>query len=303
MLALWYFDPWPAAIRTIAALSWTAAVGLSLLHFSLARTASTVVAAALLIALVWAFREPSNTRDWSPDQARLPQITFDGDLVHVRNLRNATYRTADDYDVNWYDRTFDLRRLARVDFMVETFQSWRGPAHTLVTFGFDDGEHVVVSVEIRKERGETFSPLAGLFRQYELMYAIGDERDFLGLRANVRHDPVFLYPIRARRDQVRAMFEAMLRRAQQLARQPEFYNTLTNTCTTNIVGHLDELAYQDIGIDARVLLPGYADRLAFQLDLIDFDGTLEEARARFHINSRSAWGPDAKQWSRQIRTQ
>ena len=184
-----------------------------------------------LIAIV----RPSNKRDWSPDAERTATAVFSGDAVQINNVRNASYRSTTDFDVRWENRRYDLRQLASVWFVVEPFSDWRGPAHTFLSFGFSNNEYIAVSVEIRKEKNETFSPLAGLFRQYELIYVIGDERDLIGLRANYRNDEVYLYEINATPEKRRDLFVSILKRANEVAQQPEFYNTLSNTCTSNIV--------------------------------------------------------------------
>jgi len=144
---------------------------------------------------------------------------------------------------------------------------------------------VAISAEIRKEKGESFSPWKGLLRQYELTYVIGDERDLIRLRTNYRRDPVYLYPVRASRERVRQMFLHMLGRANHLRSHPEFYNTLTNTCTTNIVRHVNELVPGRVHPwSYKVLFPGYADELAYELDLLDTDLPFPEARRRFRID-------------------
>ena len=231
----------------------------------------------------------------------MPLASFDGDAVTIENLRHATYRSTEDYDVRWCRRRFDLGAIERVDFVVEPFASWRGPAHTFLTFGFSDGEYVAISVEIRKEQGESFSALKGVFKQYEIMYVVGDERDLIGLRVNYRKNPVYVYPVKASEEQVRELFVAMLERANELAKQPEFYNTLTNTCTTNIVRHMEELTGEDLPMNMQILFPGYSDSLAFDLGLVDYEGRLEQARRRFRIPACPSEEVDGCVWSRQIR--
>src|SRR5262245_42760717 len=186
------------------------------------------------------FKEPSNERDWSPDQAVLPWADI-GERVTVHNIRLCTYRSTHDYDVAHYDRTFDLALLRSVDLIVEPFAVWRGPAHVFLSFGFEGSQYLAVSVEIRKVRGEKFSALWGLFRAYEIMYVIGDERDLIPLRAIHRGDDVYLYPLRVRREGARELLLDMLRKANRLRQRPEFYNTLTNNCTTSIVGHVNKV--------------------------------------------------------------
>ena len=142
----------------------------------------------------------------------------------------------------YYKKNFDLGQLRDVWFIVEHFGDWKGPAHTFLSFDFGNQGYVAVSVEIRKEKGESFSALKGLFKRYEVMYVIGDENDLIKLRTNFRHDPVYLYRTRTSTENKRALFIQMIERANQLQSHPEFYNTLTNTCTTNIVNHINALS-------------------------------------------------------------
>ncbi len=261
--------------------------------------AIAAIAGYLLLVL---FVHPSNERDWSLDQQRLATAEFSGDSVRVKNVRNTTYRSTTDFDVHWEDRSYDLRRLESVWFVVEPFATWRGPAHTFLSFGFGNGEYVAISVEIRKEQGESFSPLRGLLRQYELTYIVGDERDLIGLRANHRHDDVHLYPTRITADAARTLFVSMLERANALAAKPEFYNTLTNTCTTNIVDHVNRIAPEPVRFSYKIVLPAYADDLAFDLGLIDTYLPREQFRAAFRINDLALEHADSPDFSEALRS-
>ena len=249
----------------------------------------------------WLSVRPRTDRVWSPDMAVMPAARFAGDSVHVTGIRNAEYRSTTDYTVSHYDRGFDLRELQSVWYLVEPFGDMKGPAHTLVSFGFSDGSYVAISVELRREPGETFSPVKGLLKQYELMYVVADERDVIRLRTGHRHDEVYLYPVRADAGQRRRLFVSMLTRANRLREHPEFYNTLTNTCTTNIVRHVNEIAPGKVPLSYKVLLPGYSDRLAYDLGLLDTDLPFDEAQARHHINTRALRYADNPAFSALIR--
>jgi hypothetical protein len=252
----------------------------------------------ILIAVL----RPSNARDWTSDQAHTATAIITSDRISIHNVRNARYRSTQDFDVHWEVRGYDLRRLESVWFVVEPFADWRGPAHTFLSFGFGDGEYIAISVEIRKEKGEAFSPLRGLLRQYELAYIVGDERDLIGLRANHRRDDVFLYPVRTTPEARRALFVSMLERANQVAAEPEFYNTLTNTCTSNIVQHINVIAPGRVPFSYKTLLPAYADDLAYDLDLIDTDLSRDQYRAPHRINALAALHADRADFSEAIRT-
>ncbi len=232
--------------------------------------------------------KPSNDRDWSPDQAVLPEVVFEEHRVRIRHIRDARYRSTTDYDVRLFDAMYDLNQLDSLWYIVEPFGEREGAAHTFVSFGFDDGRHLAISAEIRKEKGESFSALKGLLKRYELMYVIGTEADLIGLRANERKDDIFLYPIRASRDEIRAIFVSMLERANALAEKPEFYDTLMNTCMTNLVSHFNAALPTRIPTRGKaIVLPGYSDPLFHALGLIDTDLPPEALRERYKINERA----------------
>ena len=250
----------------------------------------------------WLFQKPSNCRDWSPDQVVLPEARFDGDLVEITGIRDCRYRSTTDFTVIHRDQAFDLGQLERLDFFVEPFAEWRGPAHTFLSFGFEDGEQLAISVEVRRENGEEFSVLGGLTRQFELMYVVATERDLVGLRSVHRGNRVYRYPIRADVERIRKMMVAMLRRANGLRDRPEFYNTLSNTCTTNIVRHLNEVSDRRVPWwNPRVLFPGYSDRLAYDMGLVEPERPFAEVRRECEISDRVRQSADDETFSRQIR--
>lgn len=270
--------------------------------FRLALFAALLLTAGVLVFLLFG-PEPSNDRDWTPDQARLPWAEIVGRRVTVHNVRNARYRSTEDYDVAWEDRSYDLDRLRSAWFVVEPFESqdWEGPAHTLMSFGFAGDDYLAISVEIRKEKGEGFSPWKGLLRQYEVMYVVGDERDLIQLRTNHRRDPVYLYPVRAPRERIEQMFVSMLRRANHLRQEPEHYNTLTNTCTTNIVRHVNELVPGRVPWSYKILFPGYSDELAYELGLIDTELPFPAAKQHFRIDDDALRAAGREDFSQRIR--
>ena len=260
-----------------------------------------VLAAAAVPVLL---RRPSNTRTWIPMHARAPAIVLRGDSVWIRNVRDFRWRADSSEVVGWEDRAYDLARLRRVYFVLSPFaRAWRGPAHTFVSFEFDDSSTVAVSVEARREPGEEYGPWAGATRHFELLYVIGEERDLIGLRAIAWGDPVYLYPVRATPDQVRRLFVRLLQRAHGLEDRPEFYNTLTSNCTTNIVDAVNDVFPHRIHASYRILLPGYSDALAYDLGLLDTRLPLVDARRRFQVNARARAAVDAApaDFSRRIR--
>ncbi|HBL16896.1 MAG TPA: hypothetical protein DD417_09175 [Elusimicrobia bacterium] len=245
--------------------------------------------------------EATNERDWSEDVARLPEARLRGDLLTVANLRNFDYRTVSEWTPRWEERTCDLRTVRSLWFVMEPFSPLLGAAHTFLSFGFADGSYLAVSVEVRKVKGDSFSPWRALWRGFEIAYVLGDERDLVRLRTNYRHDEVYLYPAKATPEQIRSLLLDVVERVSALRAKPEFYNTLTNTCATNILRHVNRVWPGRIPYGWRILMPAYSDRLAFDLGLIDHPGPFAEARRRWRINDKAAAADQSPEFSRLIR--
>ncbi len=245
--------------------------------------------------------KPSNQRDWTPEQAVLAYADFLGSRVTVHNIRNCRWRTEDDVTLAYYDKTFDMEKLTSVDFIVVPFNETPSIGHTMLSFGFDNCDYLAVSVEIRRERGEAFNTLKGFFRQYEIMYVVADERDVIQKRVNCDLSDVYVHRSVATPEQARVLFKDVMRRVNKLAREPEFYDTLTNNCTTNIRNHINHLKPDEVPYDYRVLLPGYSDRLAYDLGLIEHHGSYEETRLRAKVNYQAYLYREAPDFSQQIR--
>ena len=254
----------------------------------------------IVFFLLLQFKQPSNNRDWTIDATVLPEINIDGENISIKNIRNFTYRTTSDYTPGYYDRTFKLSQIQNVWFMVEPF-SKGGAAHTLLSFELNDGTYLAVSVEIRKEKGESFSALKGLMREYELVYVIADEKDVIKLRANYRKDKVYLYPGQTTPEKARTLFMDMITRANELQEKPEFYNTIVNTCTTNIVSHINAITPNKIPLSWKVLLPAYSDELAYKIGLLDNTISFKELRKQHLINDLSEKYANDPEYSKRIR--
>lgn len=245
---------------------------------------SVVVIVGVSVAM--AFKYPSHDRQWAEDQAILPHVTIEEGIVIIEQVRDFTYSSTSEYEVAYKTMQVPLDAIVSVDYLVEPFGTYHGPAHTLLSFGFDTPggiEYVAVSGEIRKEFGESFSPLKGLFRAYELMYVVGTEEDLIQLRSNYRKDDVYLYPIETTPDRMRALFLSMMKRIQGIEEVPEFYNTFTNNCTTNIRTHVNEIVPGRVPWSWTTILPADSDKFVYDLGLIDTDQTFEEAQAHFFI--------------------
>lgn len=220
----------------------------------------------------------------------------------VHNIRNFTYTSTKDYTPGYYDAIFDVEKIKNAYYIVEPFSGIPGSAHTFLSFEFEGDRFVAISVEIRKEKGESFHPLKGLFNQYEIMYVIADERDAVKLRTKYRKDLVYVYPAKTTKEKMQKLFLDMVLRANHLKENPEFYNTITNTCTTSIVRHINAITPGRVPLlNWSVLFPENSDKLAYELGLIDTNLSFEETRKRYFINDRAQKYADDDNFSIKIR--
>jgi Domain of unknown function (DUF4105) len=304
-LVLFYLAPGGESVRT--ALAWIfAAIGLVTIAGLVVRRVRWPAFVAFAVGLVlvvvaWNSVKPSNDRDWQTEVAVLPYATINGDLVTVHNIRNFDYRTETDFTPAYYDRTFDLRRLDRVDLMASY---WMGPniAHIFLSFGFGD-DHLPMSIEVRKTRSKEYSTLQGFFRQYELYYVVGDERDVVRVRTNYRKSPpeqVYMFRVRGPIENGRRVFLDYIRDINLLKTQPRFYNTLTTNCTTMIFAHTTVNAGH-VPMSWKILVTGHLPEYVYEQGRFDRDVPFEELKRLGHINQRAQKADKSSDFSRLIR--
>jgi len=305
-LALWFQVPWPWPLRTLLIVGWCA-LGLGAILSLAGRSAPLLRWTFGIVFLVllgwWSTLEPSHGRDWADDVARLVEAEVDGDRVTLHNVRNFDLRTETDYTPRWETRSYDLDKLVSADLILSY---WMGPhiAHTLVSFGFDDGRQLVFSLEIRKERHESFSAIGGFFREFEQVMIAADERDIVRTRSNARGEDVYLYRLRMGQPQLRALFLGYIDSAAELRRMPEFYNSLTSNCTT-IIFELARQIAPALPLDYRLLLSGYFAGYAYDQGGLTPRYDYARLQALGHINARAlatdAQADDPLAFSRVIR--
>jgi hypothetical protein len=263
--------------------------------------AYALLCAALLV--LWSSIEPTNQRDWQPEVAVLPYAKISGDEITVHNIRNFDYRSETDFTPAYYDKRFDLRELQSVD-IVSSY--WTGPAiaHVFLSFGFTGDDYLAVSIEVRKPKGEGYSTLKGFFRQYELFYVVADERDVIGLRTNYRRDPpedVYVYRIRSSREARQRLFLEYMQRINALRTKPEFYNTLTTNCTTNIWTN-SHVNPERVPLTWKILASGYVPEYLYEQGRLETMGlSFPELQRRAHVNARAKAADSAADFSLRIR--
>ena len=249
----------------------------------------------------WISISPSHDRPWRPEVAVMPRAIVDGDRVRIMGVRNFDYRSVDDFTVRYEEREVQLSHLTAVDFFVSYWTE--GPVgHTFLSFIFDNAPPLDISIETRPEVGEGFDPLASLFKQFELIYVVGDERDIVRVRTNFRKEAVYLYRLASPPDKERRLFLVYMERINELADRPEFYHLLSNSCTINIIRYLNAAGRKG-RFDIRHLLNGLIDSYLYHSGRLDTTLPFEELRQRSLINkvAQAVDGAPEPEFSRRIR--
>jgi len=303
-LALAYRVPGGQIMQGAAALAWAALCLYAAVALWRGRTRRAIWTwligmAALLVW--WQTLAPSNDRIWADDVARTLRGSVSGSIVTLDSVRNFDWQADTDtrYTARWESQQYNLNELTSVDMVLSY---WGSPAiaHTLVSFGFSDGRHVVFSVEIRKERGEQFSEIGGFFKQFELSVIAAQERDILYVRAGPRAERVYRYPVDMPVPAMRELFLSYVRTANELADRPRFYHTVTANCTT-LVYRMVQAIVPGLPMDYRILLSGYLPEYLYQQGGLDTGKPLATLREQAYLGRPALPGPDPVEFSRAIR--
>ena len=258
-------------------------------------TALVTFVALFVLRLMIAVRrfkleQPENERNWVNDNARLTRAHFNGNVVRLENVRDFTWRTTQDFDERWVEREVRLDQVSKVWLILEYFEPEKPQiAHTFLSFEFEDGQRLACSIEVRREQGERFHPLKGLGRSFELMYVWATEADAIGVRARCRTRSItHLLEGRVLREESKpALFESYLKRTNAVAEKPEWYNTITNTCTTNLVQHINDIYPGRVPMGLAWLLPGLSPEMMERERLIHIEEDLTTTMDRSRIDERA----------------
>ncbi len=301
-LALWYQGPAGQILKSLIVALWTAlviGVLIALWHGRPGAAVGIFVPAFLGLIFWWHRITPSNDLTWADDVSCISSGTIAGNLVTVRNVRNFEWRTEKDYTQRWETRSYDLTRLSSVDMVISHWSGW-AIAHMLVSFGFEDGEHVAFSVEVRRLKNSAYSEIGGFFKNYGLSIIAADERDVIRVRTNVRGEDDYLYRIRMPHGAMRSLFLGYVEQASQLVDKPRFYNTITVNCTT-LVYHMMKGIVGYLPWSYRLLLTGYLPAYVYQVGGLDQRFTLKELRALGRITERAKQSANSASFSEDIR--
>jgi hypothetical protein len=300
-LALWYRLPAQNSIGLLAAVLF-GLLGLATVFAQFRRSrwrVLTLFAAALAcVAVWWSTIEPVDA-DWAPEVGRQVTGALDGDSLKLTDVRNFVWRSNSDFDAQWSARSYDLTKLRSVDLVMS---HWAGAAiaHMIITFGFEGDSYLAWSVEVRRSKQGEFSTIADFFKNDPLVIIAADERDIIRLRTNIRREDVTLYRMRASQTMMRALLLEYVNEANRLAATPVFYNTLTTSCTTDVVKML-RVAGDPLPFDWRLILNGYVPSFAYDRGVLARRLPFAELEARAHIDERARQADLSPEFSLLIR--
>ncbi len=290
-MALWIHQPLGWLMSRVLIGTWLAftlsILGIYITQHLLSRNQDILVyLLGFALGLFWYFgMDAKQDRDWNPEVARMLHYEQVQDQVTLHNVRNFDWHADGRYTEHWETRQFNLKQITGVNIITSY---WMGPkiAHTLVSFDFADQAPLTFSIEIRKERHEEFSAIGGFFRKYELSLVAADEKDIIYTRSNIRGEQVYFFPIQMNPQEVQALFQEYLRKADALAAKPRWYNTLTSNCTTLLFDMIQSVSQKRFPADYRLLASGYLPNYLYDLHALDHRWDMQTWYQRAHINPR-----------------
>jgi hypothetical protein len=248
-----------------------------------------VIFASLVFLLLQLVFRPSHDRNWELGQEKLPYIAIDeSNEITITNFRNFDWQKEGETTPDYETRTYSLDEIQTVDVLISHFDEFEGLAHIFLSFGFSDGEYVVVSLETRREVGEEFSPILGILRQFEIIYVVGSEEDIIGVRTDVRDDErVYLYPTKASPEKAKELFLALTSDINGVYAEPRMYNTLLNNCTNEITRRVEDISDINFPITWKTVMPGFFDEVLYEMELIQTDLPFEDIKERHLIDNNA----------------
>ena len=301
-LALWYRLPAPEGIRLLSAGFFGlfgCVVIVALFTANRRRAIVAFVLAFAAMALWWSTIRPPVDGNWAPQFSRQVTGKVDGDILTLTGVRDFVWLSKTDFTENWETRSYDMSKLETVDVFLSY---WAGPnmAHFMLSFGFEGDEYLAWSIEVRRDASGGFSPIADAFKEHSLIVLATDERDAIGLRTNVEKDDVQMFRLRVSPEVARSLLLKYVEDANQLAKQPQFYNSITTNCTTSVLRMMEAVGDR-FALDWRLIANGYLPDYAYDHGSIDTRVSLEELRQLGSISERAQLAGLAEGYSTAIR--
>lgn len=259
----------------------------------------SVFVLSLIVVIPWSLIKPSNDKQWAQGFEKTGHVTIEGDLVTFHNFRDFDYTTDGVVTPVWTTRQVHLSKLRGMDIFHDRFLG-NLMAHPILSFDFGDDGHICLSIETRREEGEKFSPVGGLYKVFELQYLFSSEEDVVRVRTNIRKEPVFLYKSAVKLDKIRELFLSSVEVQNELLEKPQFYNVINANCTTSIRNQIP--ANQQSSFDIRMLVNGLLDQYLYEKGSIVSEGlSYEELRDQCQIDKVAQAAHNDPEFSKRLR--
>ena len=298
--------PAPEGLRAAAAIVFAILVPPTIVALFMRRRRSFIALVVFAVAFGgllawWSTIKPPLDGDWSPIVAAAAKTgSIEGDILTLTDVRDFDWRTDNDFTQTWSKRSYDLSKLKTLDLFLAY---WAGPemAHVIMSFGFEDGDHIAWSVEVRREKTGVFSPVADAFRNHTLVYLATTERDLVRLRTNVRAKTcVFTASIRRPTRLGRCLGEDTSSSSTELAQQPKWYNSITANCAT-VVFKLVRAAGSTLPFDWRLVVNGFLPGYLYDHAAVVTTMPLSELMERARVTPQAKAAGQSPDFSRLIR--
>jgi hypothetical protein len=232
------------------------------------------------------FKKPSHYREWALGLEEMPFIAINNNLVEISNVRDFDWMyNTEETEPHYIDKKFLLSDIEGVDVIISHFTENKDIAHTFLIFNIKDDDPIGISVETRREVGEDYNVFLGAMRNYELIYVVATYDDIVRLRTDVRHEEVYRYPTIASASKAQELFADISKDINELYKKPAFYNTITRNCTGTLAKNIEKLAGINFPFLYKTIQPGKMHQAIYEMKLVDFDGSLEEMKAKYLLTN------------------
>ena len=182
-----------------------------------------------------------------PYQPRRRQAALLSERDGLLVMDNVRYMPGDRPDAakfDWTTASLKPELIKNVYFIKKPFAPELVAAHSFLVFTFEKGGYIdgngkepmglALSIEGRTRVNQSFSPLTGLMNKFGIIWQLSTWEEYAARTAYLEKGHLDPYPVLLSHDEkVRVLHESM--RLAAVDREGEFYHTVTNNCTNNLL--------------------------------------------------------------------
>ncbi len=216
-----------------------------------------ILLAGCLFLLHILIKKPSNDRVWSADAEVLQSITLLQNSFSIDDLRDWSYADGKVLTQDYKDVGYDFSNLENIYFQLQYLDKNNLTAHTYLVFDFGE-ESIGLSIEARKEKGESYSSVRGLFNTYELIYVWATAEDHDTRRTDLYQNGLESHRLVMTHSEQEALLRSLLEDSMNLVEHPRFYNTLFDNCTSLLAKNSNSISFERIPWHYSFILTGFS---------------------------------------------